>query len=344
MLPSVVTSKASLRTSIVEIARKAGVSTATVSRAFNRPELLRPETRQHVEKIALEHGFRPNLVGRSLRQGATRTLGVLLPTLNNPAFAECFDGACRDAQKLNYSIMVATTDYCTKTELESLHMLLDHQVDGLILTLGGAQESEAIKVLREEKAMPYILAYSTIQGVPSVSIDDQLAGRDLAEYVASFQHKNIAFLSGPLHTSDRAARRLLGVRQVARRLKLSRFCHYVLPSHTQCEPPLVKNWLSSNPPTAIICSNDLLALSLMSQLHAFGIRIPDDIAICGFDGIVFGAMYTPQLTTVSQPSSDIGRIACQKLLAYLKQHIPLTSTVVPHRIFPGASVGVHSPH
>ncbi|ANY14491.1 LacI family DNA-binding transcriptional regulator [Bordetella pseudohinzii] len=332
-------SKGPPRASILEIAREAKVSTATVSRAFNRPELLHAETLSRVQRIARQLGFRPNLVGRSLRRGSTQTIGVLLPTLTNPVFAECFEGACRYAQNIGYSIMVATTNYDHQGELESLHTLLDHQVDGLILTLGSYMPLANHDLLQKAQATPYILAYSMLPGIPSVTIDDFRASQHLAELLAAFNHRRMVFLSGPLRDSDRAARRLLGARACAERLGLDPVPHAVMPSHVECDPIQVEQLIRRQTlPIAVMCSNDLLALSLMSICRSLGLRIPQDVSVCGFDGIAPGAMYDPPLTSVVQPSMEIGQIACKKLLDHLTADHRLTSAIVPHRIFEGGTV------
>ncbi|SPU48772.1 LacI family transcriptional regulator [Bordetella trematum] len=332
-----------IRLSIVEIARKAGVSSATVSRAFNRPELLKTSTLAHVEKIAGEHGFRPNRVGRSLRQGSTRTLGLLLPTLKNPVFADCFEGACRHAQHAGYSVMVATSNYSPRDEMSGLKALIDHQVDGLILTLG-ATITGPLQRLLQDSGVPYILAYSAIEGVPSVGIDDHRAGQDLIDLLVGLGHRRIAFASGPLRSSDRAVRRLLGARQAVQRHGLPELGHLLMREHTHADARVVKQALQAgSPPSALIGSNDMLALSLIARCRQLGLRVPRDVSVCGVDGITFGAMSDPPLTTVVQPGEEIGRSACQSLLMHLREQRGMHSTRVAHHISPGGTVRPLSP-
>lgn len=332
-----------IRLSIVEIARKAGVSSATVSRAFNRPELLKASTLAHVEKIAGEHGFRPNRVGRSLRQGSTRTLGLLLPTLKNPVFADCFEGACRHAQHAGYSVMVATSNYSPRDELSGLKALIDHQVDGLILTLGAAITGTLQRLL-QDSGVPYILAYSAIEGVPSVGIDDHRAGQDLVDLLADMGHRRIAFVSGPLRSSDRAVRRLMGARRAAQRHGLPELGHLLMRSHTHADARAVQQALQSgSPPSALIGSNDMLALSLIARCRQLGLQVPRDISVCGIDGIAFGALSDPPLTTVVQPGEEIGRRACQSLLMHLRDQRGMHATQLPQHLSAGGTVRPLSP-
>ncbi|MCD0505298.1 LacI family DNA-binding transcriptional regulator, partial [Bordetella petrii] len=197
------------RPSILEIARKAGVSPATVSRAFNQPELLRQETLARIEAVAQRSGFRPNRVGRSLRAGRTRTIGLLLPTLTNPVFADCFEGAEQHARAAGYSVMMGITGYDPSVENESVQALIDHQIDGLILTVGNPARNATLRAL-DEAGMPHILAYNESGKHPFVSVDNQAAAHEMVAHLAAQGHRHIAFVSGPLPASDRARRRLQG--------------------------------------------------------------------------------------------------------------------------------------
>lgn len=329
------------RLSILQIAQKAGVSSATVSRAFNRPELLRPDTLKHVQIIASQLGFRPNLVGRSLRQGATHTIGLMLPTLTNPVFADCFEGACRQAQLSGYSLMMATTNYQDDEEHASLQNLVDHRVDGLVLALGSTLNHDTVGLL-DDSGIPFTLVYSQMQGAPAVSIDDLQAGQDIMELVLAFGHRRVHFVSGPIATSDRAKRRLLGLRAAVRRNGNATLCHAVMRQHTACEVALVEKMLEASPSVAI-CSNDMLALSLIASCRSLGVAVPTQLSVCGFDGIQFGAMNNPPLTTVAQPSRDMGRLACKTLIDHLAHGVPMNSHLIPHHIFEGDTVSIISP-
>lgn len=138
---------------------QSGVSPATVSRAFNQPDIVHPDTLAHIRAIAKRAGFRPNRVGRSLRSGSTRTIGLILPTLSNPVFAECFEGAERRARESGYSVMLTATGYDPAVESAAVQGLIDHQVDGLILTVADAARSTTLDDL-DSAGMPYVLVYN----------------------------------------------------------------------------------------------------------------------------------------------------------------------------------------
>ncbi|SAH84856.1 LacI family transcriptional regulator [Bordetella ansorpii] len=329
--------KAPHRPSIVEVARKAGVSPATVSRAFNQPELLKPDTLARIEAIAREDGFRPNRVGRSLRAGSTRTIGLLLPTLTNPVFADCFEGAEQHARQAGYSVMVATTGYAPAVESHVVQELIDHQVDGLILTVGTPTRNATLAALQDAR-MPHVLAYNESTSHPFVSVDNRAAAREMVGLLASLGHRRIAIVTGPLAASDRARRRLEGARAAARQHDLDPLGHIVMPAHTAASAEVLRDALKGpKAPTALFCSNDLLATSVIAHLVGMGLRVPGNVSVCGFDGVAIGLLMVPPLTSVEQPSRQIGATACANLLALL-DGAEIQSVRLPHRILPGGTV------
>lgn len=330
------------RLSIIQIAEAAGVSPATVSRAFNRPNLLKPDTLARITEVARQHGFRPNRVGRSLRSGSTRTLGVLLPTLANPVFAECFEGAEQVARAAGYSVMLTATAYDPARESAAMQNLIDHQVEGLILTVADAARSTLPQIL-EDAGMPYVLAYNESSKHPYASVENRTAASDMVSHLAGLGHRRIALVTGPLTASDRARRRLQGARAQARKLGLEPVDHWTMPTHTGADAERLRELLQSLPaPTALFCSNDLLAASVVSALHTLGLQVPGDLSVCGFDGMAFGALMNPPLTTVRQPNEDIGRAACTNLLAQISGAAPATDRL-PHGILEGGTVAAVRP-
>ncbi|WP_033365405.1 LacI family DNA-binding transcriptional regulator [Bordetella sp. FB-8] len=329
--------KAASRSSIVEVARKSGVSPATVSRAFNQPELLKPATLARIKAVARNDGFRPNRVGRSLRAGSTRTIGLLLPTLSNPVFAECFEGAERHARQAGYSVMMATTGYVPEVEATVVQAFLDHQIDGLILTVGTPVRNAALQMLQAVD-MPHMLVYNESGKHPFVSVDNRAAAREMMQALAALGHRRIAVATGPLPESDRARRRLDGARAQALALGLGEVGHLVMPAHTAADRDVLQAALSGpDAPTALFCSNDLLAASVIKHLVAMGYAVPRDLSVCGFDGTAIGTLMVPSLTSVEQPSRQIGATACAQLLACL-QGGQIRSVRLPHRILPGGTV------
>jgi len=329
--------------SIREIAQAAGVSPATVSRAFNQPELLNPDTLARILAVAGQHDFRPSRIGSSLRSGSTRTLGLIAPTLSNPVFAECFEGAEQQAREAGYSVMLTATAYDAQRECDAVRNMLDHRVEGLILTVANAHDSPALDLLTQT-GTPYVLAYNESPRHPSVSVDNHQAAMDMVQWLAQRGQRHIAFVSGPLAASDRARSRLHGAQEQVRRQGLPGIVHLPMENHTCCDADTLRTALAGpQPPQALFCSNDLLATSAIGMLQQLGLTVPNDISVCGFDGMAFAAMLQPALTTVSQPSHDMGRQACALLLSMLgithdTAPAPAFPIRLPYRIVAGGTV------
>ncbi len=328
--------------SIVEIAKQAGVSPATVSRVFNRPELVQPETRQHVLDIAERHGFRPNRLGSSLRSGNTRTLGLVLPTLSNPVFADCFEGAEMRARQSGYSVMMTVTHYDPALEADAVERLIDHQLEGVILTVADARRSSVLKTLKARR-MNYVLAYNESARHPCAAVDNRAAAADMVDHLFHLGHGRIAFVSGPLDLSDRAKSRLAGARQRALELGMGQVRHYIMPSHTRSDTATVQRILqAAKPPSALFCSNDLLATAVIASIKELGASVPGDISVVGFDGIRYGAFMSPSLATMEAPGYEIGKVACHLLLEQIEQG-SMRSQQVAHRLIAGASAAAITP-
>jgi len=309
--------------SIQAVADQAGVSVATVSRVFNSPAKVTPETREHVEKIALALGYLPNASARTLRTQRSRVLGVVLPTLLNPVFAECLEGIARSATRAGYSILPLTTDYRIEQEEQAVNQLLAGNVDGMILVVSNPATSRALKRLCVTR-LPYVLAYNRHPDHPCISVDSEQAVSELVLRLASLGHQNIAMVSGQFGASDRAQQRCRGFRRGMKTADLA---------DTQIlEVPFVKTavgeiteLLSRQPrPSALICSNDLLAIRSLRAAYLAGLRVPLDLTVVGFDGIALGEDLTPILSTITQPNADIGRCSVELLVQALTGGSALT--------------------
>lgn len=330
-------SQPSVRVSLTDVARRAGVSPATVSRAFNRPELLNTATLERIIATAQTLGFRPNRLGSSLRSGSTKTLGLLLPTMANPVFAACFEGAERCARRAGYSVMLTTTGYEYAREIEGVRELIDHRVEGLILTVGNPGASETLAELAGAE-LPFVLAYNESADYPFVSIDNATAAGDMVEHLATLGHRHLAFLSGPLEDSDRAAARLEGVYRRARKLSLPTPRHVAVDHHTAADARRLTELMGAHQaPDAIFCSNDLLAASVISTLATLGCSVPGDVSVAGFDGTDFASLTVPSIASVYQPSREIGHYACESLLAALGGGVPASHSL-SHRLAGGQSL------
>lgn len=335
---------------IRQVAEVAGTSIATVSRALNNPHLVRADTRERIEAAITTLGFRPNLLGRQLRGSQTRLIGVVLPTLINPVFAECLQGIEEAAARAGYRTLVMTTGYQAEREERALDTLLAQRVDGLILTVAQAADHAYLDRLDRE-GVPYRLVYNQCPQRPCVSVDNRQAAREGVELLLAQGHQCLRMISGPLAASDRAAQRYAGFQDALLARGISPPPPIEIAFTATHLPPGLMESLLAGPdrPTALFCGNDLLALTVIRALTSLGWQVPRDISLLGFDGLPVGELLNPMLASVSQPNRDIGRIAWECLGSVLMAPAPLSPDIarrpalLPHGLRPGQSIAPPAP-
>lgn len=332
--------------SILHVARQAGVSIATVSRAFNTPESVAPATRAAVAAAALALGYEPNLSARTLRTQRSCTLGVVLPTLHNPVFAETLAGIAGAAADAGYSIIPLTTDYQEAQEQQALRRLGGRSVDGLILTVADAARSATLAALRSARR-PYVLAYNRHARHPCVSVDGETAMAELVARLQQLGHRRILMVSGHLSASDRAQQRHRGY-AAAMQASGSTAELLELPFVAAAPELLAQRLGRADRPTALVCSNDLLALRCMRAAGLAGLRVPEDLSVIGFDGMALGTELRPSLASIAQPNAEIGRRSVAWLLDCLvRGSAPRAadSLTLPHQLRELESMcAIPSPH
>ncbi|MGY8524474.1 LacI family DNA-binding transcriptional regulator [Paracidovorax citrulli] len=337
---------------LMSVAKAANVSLATASRVFGNPGLVRQDTAERVLRAAEELGFRPNLLGAKLRAQRTRIIGVMLPTLENAVFAECWRGIEEAALAQHYSLMLVTSHYDPQRERERIEYLLRHRVDGMVLTVADAARSAVLDQLDVE-GVPYVLAYNQAPGRGkrhSVSVDNHASARAGVEALIAAGHRRIAVVSGAFVASDRARQRHAGYEDAMAAHGLQSLPPLLLPAHTPTQAPdeveHVRQLITGRrAPTALFCTNDMLAIGVISILRRLGKAVPGDISVMGYDGIALGNLLEPPLTTVVQPNGEIGARALASLLARLNPPSAARAgsgmpraTLLPHAMRAGATV------
>lgn len=325
---------------LADVALAAKVSLATASRVFSHPQLVREATAQRVHDAARRLSFRPNLLGAKLRAQQTRIIGVMLPTLDNAVFAECWRGIEEASLAAGYSLMLVTSNYDPARERERVEYLLRHRVDGLLLTVANAADSIVLDQLDRE-SVPYVLAYNqiTAEGAGnhrySVSVDNRVSACEGVNALIAAGHRRIAVVSGAFMASDRARQRFAGYEDAMRAHGLAVLDAVNLPSHTASNTAQIRALVAQDDaPTAFFCTNDLLAIGVISDLKRLGLRVPQDVSVLGYDGIALGALVEPPLATVAQPNANIGTQAITQLLARLAGAPPPQghATLLPHAL------------
>jgi DNA-binding LacI/PurR family transcriptional regulator len=321
------------------VAKRAGVSVATVSRAFNFPDKVAPATRELIERVAKELDYLPNASARTLRTQRSRVLGVVLPTLLNPTFAECLQGIAQAAAVGGYAIIPVTTAYQVAEEERAVNQLLAGNVDGMILVVSNPSTSQALEHLRSVSA-PYVLAYNKHPAHPCVTVDSEGASADVVARLVRLGHRRIAMVSGTMAASDRAQQRYRGYLKGMTAADLTAPPLLEVP-FVETAVDAVRQYLQETPrPTALFCSNDLLAIRAIRAASLSGLRVPQDLAVVGFDGIALGQDLTPVLSTVTQPNHDIGRHSVELLVKALADGIGPradSSLLLPHAFREGES-------
>jgi LacI family transcriptional regulator len=305
---------------IKDIAKQAGVSYATVSRALNNHPEINIETRKKIMRIAAEIGYQPNAIAQGLVKKETNTIGLIIPDITNPFYPEVARGIEDAANEAGYTIFLCNTNWKLQREENYLNVLRQKQVDGVIM----APASEERKHLKEvvthwAKNMVFINRVN-LGSVTSVLIDDIRGGRMAVEHLINKGYQKIAFVGGLADISSNRER-FQGYQEAleAAGLKLNQAYigggdfkrasgHQVTERLLQLDPR----------PDAIFAANDILALGVIQAIKEQGLRIPEDMAVIGFDDIEFAALPEIQLTTVMQPKYDMGKLALQTLVAQIK--------------------------
>ncbi len=306
------------RSRIEDVAKAAGVSTATISRALSKPESLRPSTREAVLEAIARLNYTPDASARALASGRTFTVGCVVPTLDQAIFARSIEALQKGLLQYGYHLLIASHEYNLKTELEVIEALQQRGVDALVL-VGTDHLSATWKVLKNW-GKPVLLNWSCDPRFASIGFDNELVAGALTNHLLDLGHTRIGIISGFTSQNDRARSRVAGVKKAMaeRRLKLSG------KAITEQAFKLGGGRLGLEKlmglrirPTAIICGSDLLAAGAMMHAQRLGIQIPNDLSICGIDNHELSAEIHPGLTTINLPTQELGRLSAQQIIAAL---------------------------
>lgn len=300
--------------SLRDVAKAAKVSVGTVSNVLNRPEVVAPETLARVQATIKELGFVPNGFARHLRSGQSRTLGLIVPDVANPFFTEVARGVEDAASKRDYAVFLCNSDESATKEDRYVNVLIQQQVRGVLITPAD-MKSDRLEVMRE-RGIAVTLLDREIKGRKqcSVSVDDVHGGQIAIEYLAGLGHKNIAWVCGP-ESIPQVADRGAGVTKAAKvagaKIETIRV---PLMNAAKGEEAAKKILELDVMPSAIFCANDLLALGVMRALQANKIRIPEQVSVLGYDNIEFAPSAAVPLSSIAQPSYQMGVTAADLLL------------------------------
>jgi LacI family transcriptional regulator len=312
-------SKVSQLVSMKDVAAHADVSVGTVSNVLNRPEIVSVSTRDRVHASIKALGFVRNESARQLRAGRSRTIGLIVLDVANPFFTDIARGVEAETSLVGMAVILCNSDEQVSREQRYLEFLEEHRVQGVLITPVGTIQDQLIPL--QQRGTPVVLVDSrSVQGgLCSVSVDDVLGGDLAVSHLLQTGHERLAFVGGPA-TLRQVADRLEGARQALARahrdpseiLVIERSALTVAAG--QQAGAMVAELPDASRPTAVFCANDLIALGFLQETMSRGLRVPDDIAIVGYDDIQFAAAAAVPLSSVRQPREQLGRSAAKLLL------------------------------
>ena len=294
---------------IRDVAREAGVSISTVSRALAAPDQVAESTRLHVESTAMRMGYRPNSNARSLITGRSGSIGLVVPDLENPYFGSVCKGVQARARAAGYTVFVADTDEDPAVEAEAVHSLIK-QVDGVILCSARTTDDEIRRLSLET---PLVLANRYLEGIPSIIFDNGGGLLVVMRHLMALGHRHIAYAGGPLKSwsNGERARAFARFGEENASIELTDLGNF---------PPYFSGGVQAadlavaSGATAVVAFNDIMALGVIDRLRERGLSTPDDMSVTGFDNVAVSTFSRPNLTTVDLPRVQMGRLSFDALL------------------------------
>lgn len=312
-----------------DVARQAGVSVSTVSRALTAPDKVASQTRQRVLQAAERLRYRPSRAARDLATGRTNTIALVIPDLENPYFSSLTKAIHAGAHALGNQLFVIDTDEDPRREPEVLRKLAG-DVDGIILCSPRAADAD---LLAHSHGVRVVTVNRRIPGLPSVLMDDEDGMAQAVRHLVALGHRDIAYAGGPLTSSSDRHRRgafaALSARDDAiRSLDLGSFMPYFSGGVAAAD------LLLATPATAVVAFNDLMALGLLDRVKSRGVKVPEELSIVSFDNTIFASAVTPHLTSVDFPRRLVARHTLDMLLSGDAVAAPTDSEGPPSQVLP----------
>jgi LacI family repressor for deo operon, udp, cdd, tsx, nupC, and nupG len=339
-------SKVLANPTMAEVARLTGVSISTVSRCLNDPDKVGRKTLARVRKVIDEINFSPNMLAQSFRRGRTDVVMIVLHEIGNPLFVEILEGI-RSVLDGRYSLVLSESRSGLAQDNNFIDMLVAKQVEGVILLCSLFPFSRKLLEIEKSRQLPIVIGLEPVSEelnkLPSVHIDNCQAAFDATNYLITLGHTDIVFVSGPKNsyvTKDRE----LGFTKAMEHagIKLSGdsvlYSDLTINGGVNAANQVLRRSIL---PSAIFCANDDLALGWMSAAEKNGIKIPGQISVMGFDDMRYAGIANPPLSTVAQPTREIGINAAKRLLKAIEapDENDRLVEILPHRLVIRQSTG-----
>lgn len=300
-----------------DVARVAGVSTATVSRCLNSPELVTERTRDRILETVKQLRYSPNFGARALAAKRTNIYGAVIPTMENAIFARGLQSFQEELVKNGANLLVASTSYDLQAEEEQIRSIIARGADGLLLI--GSDHDPEIYPFLQGRGIPFVLAWtiSPDPDITCVGFDNVEASRLLARRAIELGHRNFAYISAFTADNDRARDRVTGARRALTECGIDPASMPIIETKYsfKCGREAFRSILQQQArPSIVMCGNDVLAVGAIQAAGEMGIRVPHEISITGFDDIELATIISPSITTVHVPHRRMGTIAAEILL------------------------------
>ena len=309
---------------IREIAKRAKVSTATVSRAINRVPTVDPQLAKRVWKVVEELGYYPNTQARALVSGRTRLFGIIVSEITNPFFPEVVQAFEDIAVQHNYEILLTSTIHEPKRMEAAVRRMLERRVEGVAILTFGMEES-LLEGLRFRKVpLVFVDVGPSLPRISNIQIDYERGIRQAVQHLAALRHDRIAFISGPLGLKSASARRAAFIHSLEE-IGAKPDPHLLVEgNHTMDGGMAAFDKLSklSTRPTAIMCSNDVTAIGVMRQAYENGISVPHQLSVVGFDDVHLAQFMTPPLTSIRMSQTGLAQLAFKALMNDVERSAP----------------------
>jgi DNA-binding LacI/PurR family transcriptional regulator len=320
---------------IKDIARQAGVSHPTVSRALRDHPDIAPETTTRIKQIALDMGYMPSAVARGLRTRRSEALGVIVTRIDDPFFSEVLEGIENALHPAGYSLFVAASQRDSSREQSIVKAMGERRVDGLIICSTPFSSKHSRQIQRYGVPCVVVNNQSAEEYKYSIYHDDRYGSRRLTRHLLDLGHKKVAFL-GNIHAGKTTQDRLNGFRDEMTAAGLDIPAGYIHDGpNGRPEGGLAgaRHFLQlAELPTAVVCFNDMMALGLIYGLYEAGLQVPKDCSVTGFDNIGISAFTTPGLTTFDQPKYHLGFEAASMMLRLLNKQMEFDDQTSPQII------------
>lgn len=328
------------KTTIYEVAKEVGVSPKTISNYINKSAPVNKETGKKIEKAVNKLNYMPNIFARGLKLRSTKTIGVIVPDLTNPYFAQVIVWMEKIARKRNYTIILGNTFYDKEEEKRQVNTFLSQFIDGIVFFCGN-DNYENVKLVYDSN-IPTVVVDREINNneIPSVCIDNTAAMEKAVDYLYSLGHRNIGYITFSFKNQQTIRRRYEGYIKGIKKNGISYNSNYVIIDDSIKSNELdgtyniIKNCINKdNLPTAFIGMSDFVATALISVFSESGYKIPEDISVMGFDNEKICKFTIPPLTTVKQPKKEMGTLSMGLLLDIIEgKKIKNKSIILPTTI------------